>query len=89
MAHARHHHAVQIVLVPVPVGGSPQPLKWAKPSEYPVQHREAWRPRTKPPSKAEALRRLLDGINRNDAAARSMLTPNAALWQAWVTRRAA
>ena len=66
MADARHHHAVQVVLVPVTVGGSPQPLKWAKPSKYPVQHREAWRPRTKAPSKAEALRRLLDAINRND-----------------------
>ena len=66
MAHARHRHAVQVVLVPVPVRGSPQPLKWATPSKYPVQHREAWRPRTKAPSKAEALRRLLDAINRNN-----------------------
>jgi hypothetical protein len=45
-------------------GRSPQPLKWAKPSKCPVQHREAWRRRTKAPSKAEALRRLLDAINR-------------------------
>ena len=70
MAHARHHHAVQVVLV----RGSPQPLKWAKPSKYPVQHREAWRPRTKAPSKAEALRKLLYPINRNDETAREMLT---------------
>ena len=82
MTHARHHHAVQVVLVPVTVGGSPQPLKWAKPSKYPVQHREAWRPRTKAPCKAEALRRLLDAINRNDEAAREMLTPRPDLLKA-------
>ena len=62
----------------------PQPLKWAKPSKYPVQHREAWRPRTKAPSKAEALRRLLDAINRNDEAAREMLTPRPDLLKAWL-----
>ena len=84
MAHARHHHAVQVVLVPVPVRGSPQPLKWAKPSKYPVQHREAWRPRTKAPSTAEALRRLLDAINRSDEAAREMLTPRPDLLKAWL-----
>jgi hypothetical protein len=76
MADGRHHKAnrdVQIVLVPVPVAGSPQPLKWAKPGRYPVQHREAWRPRTKPPSKTEATKRLLDAIIRNDEAARAFM----------------
>jgi hypothetical protein len=81
MADARHHHAVQVVLVPMPVGGSPQPLKCSK---YPVQHREAWRPRTKAPSKAEALRKLLDAINRNDETAREMLTPRPDLLKAWL-----
>jgi hypothetical protein len=78
MADGRHHRAsrdVQIVLVPVPVAGSHQPLKWAKPGRYPVQHREAWRPRTKPPSKADDTKRLLDAIIENEAAARSMLRP--------------
>ena len=84
MAHARHHHAVQVVLVPMPVGGSPQPLKWAKSSKYPVQHREACRPRTKAPSKAEALPKLLDAINRNDETAREMLTPRPDLLKAWL-----
>ena len=35
MSEAGHHRASRdgpiVVLVPVPVGGSPQPLKWAKP----------------------------------------------------------
>ena len=37
MSEARHHRASRdgpiVVLVPVPVGGSPQPLKWAKPPQ--------------------------------------------------------
>jgi hypothetical protein len=74
----RHHCAqrdVQIVLVPYPAAGSPQPLKWAKPNKYPRQDRAPWRPATRPPNKASASKRLLDAIVRNEAAARQMLTP--------------
>ena len=35
-------------------------------------------------AKAEALRRLLDAINRNDEAAREMLTPRPDLLKAWL-----
>jgi hypothetical protein len=74
----RHHRAsrdVQVIIVPVPFeSGSPAPLKWAKPSKYPFTQREAWRPATKPPNrKAEATRRLLDGIRHNDEAAREFM----------------
>jgi len=86
----RHHVArPAVVFIEVPVGGSPAPPNQAKPPRYPHQHRESWRPRTKPPSKAEALRRLLDAINRNDEAARAMLRPNAAGLKAWLRGRAA
>ncbi|HEY1864414.1 MAG TPA: hypothetical protein VGG77_12175 [Roseiarcus sp.] len=81
MSDSRHHLAVRVVFVEVPQAGSPQPLKWAKPPAYPHQHREVWRPRTKPPSKAESLRRLLDYFNRQDQIVREMTKPNGAL--AW------
>jgi hypothetical protein len=78
LADGRHHKAsrdVQIVLVPYPVGGSPAPLHRGKPPAYPPTQRESRRPRTKPSSKADATKRLLDAIIENEAAARSMLRP--------------
>jgi len=80
----RHHRANRegpiVVIVPVPVGGSPEPQRSAKPLPYPRQGREPWRPQTKPPNrKAEVWRRFLDGIRRQDEAARAMHRPNAAL----------
>jgi hypothetical protein len=89
MPEARRHHAHAPGQVIVFVGGSPEPLRRGKPAPYPVQHREAWRPRTKPPNrKAEALIRLLDGIRRNDEIARAMLTPRADLVRKWLARAA-
>jgi hypothetical protein len=89
----RYHRAsqgVQVVIVEVPAAGSPQPLKQAKPGKYPVDRRAPWRPQRSMPlsRKAEGLRRLLDAISRNDAAARSMLTPNAAMLKAWLAKAA-
>ncbi len=59
LADARHHHAVQIVFV----GGSPEHYPQRPPPRYPKQTREPWRPRTKPPSKAEATAALLRRID--------------------------
>jgi hypothetical protein len=71
----RQHKAVQVVLVPVPCGGSPEPFRQVKP-HYPVQQRrEHWRPATRPPSRADATMRLLRDIAANEAAARAMLRP--------------
>jgi hypothetical protein len=73
----RHHRVSrEIIFVPVPVAGSPQPLKWAKPPAYPSSRRAPWRPQQTIPSKASASKRLLDAIVRNEQA-REMLTPQA------------
>ena len=75
MTDYRHPRDVQIVLVPVPVAGCPEPHRVVKPCRYPVQRRDPWRPATRPPSKAAATVNLLRRIVENDAAARSMLKP--------------
>ncbi len=79
MVDARHHKAGRdgpiVVLVPIPVGGSPEPFRQVKP-RYPVQQRrEHWRPQRAIPSKAAASVNLLRQIIESDAAARSMLRP--------------
>jgi hypothetical protein len=73
----RHHHAVQIVFVETPTAGSPAPLNQAKPPRYPPSRPAPWRPQQTIPSKAAATLRLLDAIGCNEAAARSLLTPQA------------
>jgi hypothetical protein len=80
----RHHRVsrdVQVILVPVPVpaAGSPKVARIPPPPAYPRQDRTPWRPATRPPNRAEVLRRFLDAIHRNDEAARDMLRPNARL----------
>jgi hypothetical protein len=79
MSDDRRHHRVsrdvQVIVIPVPVAGSPAPLNQAKPAKYPHHQRQAWRPATRPPSKGRATVRLLDAIIENDAAARNLLRP--------------
>jgi hypothetical protein len=75
----RHHRAsrdVQVIIVPVPCGGSPEPLRQAKPGPYPRQERGYWRPADKPPrlSKAGASKRLFDAINRQEQAVRAFMS---------------
>ena len=66
----------EIILVPVPVAGSPETLREVKP-RYPQHQRlEHWRPATRIPSKAHASASLLRQIVENEAAARSMLRPS-------------
>jgi hypothetical protein len=71
----RHPRDVQIVLVPVPVAGCPEPHRQVKPGKYPLQRREVWRPATRPPSKAAASVNLLRQIVENEAVVRQMLRP--------------
>jgi hypothetical protein len=89
----RHHRAsreVQVIIVPVPCGGSPEPLRRQPPPAYPVNRRQPWRPADKPPrlSKAEALKRLLDEFKRQDEIVREMMTPSPAGLKAWLRQAA-
>ncbi len=75
MSDARHHRAhapgTAIVLVPVPVGGSPEPSRAVKP-RYPQQDRvPPWRPQRTIPTnrKAAAFKRLLDTMRELDRRA--------------------
>ena len=77
----RHHH-VQIVFV----GGSPK-------EGHPDQARalSASAPRTldgpaSPNSKADALRRLIENMRRQDEIAREFMRPDAAGFAAWMNR---
>ena len=55
----RHHRATpQVIIVPVPCGGSPEPVRNVKPGKYPHDKREPWRPQRAIPNKAERLRRF-------------------------------
>ena len=78
MTDARHHRAhapgPAVILVPVPVGGSPEPARNVKP-RWPRQDRvPPWRPATKPPGKVERLQRLVDRMARQDEIARRHMT---------------
>jgi hypothetical protein len=82
----RRHHATNVVFVI----GSPEPLRRQPPPAYKRNQWSPWRPATRPPrlSKAEVLRRFLDAINRNDEAARAVMTPRPDLMRAWLGKAA-
>jgi hypothetical protein len=74
----RHHRVNrEIIFVPVPVAGSPEPLRRAKPPAYKSTRRAPWQPARAIPSnsKGAATVRLLRQIAANEMAARSMLRP--------------
>lgn len=71
---------VQVVIVEVPSAGTPEPQRSTKPGPYKRNSHEAWRPATRPPSKAERLGRFLDSINQQEAELRKMLTPSPRAW---------
>lgn len=86
----RHHVATrrEIVFIEVPVAGSPKNARDVKPGRYPHQPREHW---TGPPrrnSKADALRRLIENMRRQDEIAREFMRPDAAGFAAWMNRAA-
>ena len=66
----RHHYAHrEIIFIEVPTAGSPKEGRRGKPGPYPRQGHEAWKPQRDIPmkrGKAEALRRLLEQMNRQD-----------------------
>jgi hypothetical protein len=71
----RHHHAVKVIIIPVPSAGSPAPLRPAKPI-YPKRDSPThWRRQRAIPSKAAATANLLRQIAQNEASARSMMRP--------------
>jgi hypothetical protein len=75
MSDARHPRDVQIVLVPVPVGGSNEPIRQVKPRYPQQQRRDPWRPQRAIPSKAQASVSLLRRMVEQEAAVREMLRP--------------
>jgi hypothetical protein len=94
MSDVRHHRAsrdVQVILVPVPVAGSPEPFPRKPPPRYPFTQREPWRPAQHPPrrSKAQRIVDLMRELDRRAEDARQMLKPNAAGLKAWLGGRAA
>jgi hypothetical protein len=84
---AHRHHRAQIILVPVEAG-SPKNARTVPPPAFKRNQYEPWRPATRPPNKAEVLRRFLDAMRRNDEAARSMMKPSASGLAAWMNRAA-
>jgi hypothetical protein len=79
MSEARHHHAHrEIIIVPVPCGGSPETIRQTKPGRYPRNQREPWNGPPRRISKAESLARFLDNIRRQDQVVREMMRPDAA-----------
>jgi hypothetical protein len=84
----RHHRAsrdVQVIIVPVPCGGSPAPLRRGKPPRYPSNHWSPWRPQRSIPSKqrqAERIVKIMRELAKREADARSMLTPRPDLMRA-------
>jgi hypothetical protein len=83
----RHHVATrrEIVFIEVPVAGSPKEGRRLRPPRYPHQERQAWRPSTRPPTKAERLNRFLRDLAENDRIAREMMKPDLALLKAWAS----
>jgi hypothetical protein len=86
MTDYRHHVATrrEIIFVPIPVAGTVRETHRAKPGKYPHERREAWRPATRPPNKAERIVRWLDQCRRQEEAIREMLRPDARLLEAWL-----
>jgi hypothetical protein len=87
----RHHRASRdgpvVVLVPIPVGGSPESIRQTKP-RYPRQDRPPpWRPQRAIPTKrgkAAALQRLIDYFQRQDEIVREFMRPDAAMLKSWL-----
>ena len=86
-----HHHAqrdVHIVVVEVPVAGSPKSLREVKPLPFQRNQPPHWRPATGPPNrKAEGLRRLLDSFARQDQIVSEFMRPDGAGFKAWFNAR--
>ena len=90
----RHHRAsrdVQVIIVPVPCGGSPEPLRHQPPPAYRRNQWSPWRPQRSIPSKqrqAERIVKLMRELAKREADARSMLAPRPDLMRAWFAKAA-
>ena len=60
----RHHRAVQVIVVPVPVAGSPETFRTIKPPAYPHQQRDHWRSQRSIPVKQRKAERLIEFMGR-------------------------
>ena len=74
----RHHRASrEIILVPVPYEiGSPKEGRRLRPPRYPSNPHQPWRPQRDipaKPNKAEALRRFLERVNRQNEEVRAFM----------------
>lgn len=74
----RRHVATrrEIVFIEVPVAGSPKEGRRGKPGRYPSNPREPWRPQRDipaKPNKADALRRFLEQVNRQNEEVRAFM----------------
>jgi hypothetical protein len=68
------HHKAQIIFIPVEAG-SPKEAHRQRPAPYQRNVLEPWKPRTRPPSKAERLARFIDAMRRQDQMVREMMRP--------------
>lgn len=73
----RHHHAHrEIIFIEVPTAGSPKEGRRGKPPAYPTNQRAPWQPQRSIPAKrgkAEALRKLLEQMNRQEQELRAFM----------------
>jgi hypothetical protein len=69
----RHHVARPAVILVLLEAGSPKNARAIKP-RYPQQtQRQPWKPASRPPSKAESLRKLLERMNRQNGEIRAFM----------------
>ena len=74
----RHHVATrrEIIFVEVPVAGTVRETHRAKPPAYRHDQRQPWKPQRDipaKPNKAEALRRFLERVNRQNEEIRAFM----------------
>jgi hypothetical protein len=87
MVDYRHHVARPAVVLVI---GSPEPFRTIKPSKYPVQHRQPWRPAHAPPKqrRAERIVEIAREFDRRTLDAQRMLRPDAGMLRAWLAKAA-
>jgi hypothetical protein len=76
MSDFRHHRASrEIIFVPVPVGGSPEPFREVKPGQFKRNPPTHWRPAQAIPSKGKATLELMRQIAAQETILRGLLRP--------------
>ena len=67
------HHRAQIIVVAVPEAGCPKEGRRHPPPAYKRNPHEPWRPQRAIPNKAEALRKFLERVNRQNEEVRAFM----------------